>query len=283
MLYGKAMEQDLSYHALVAALDWQIELGAVDAICEQPLNRYDLPDAGPKMDQWLKPPVPLAQVPQEQGQPPVARARNAVPHAPSNDGAIAAAQAAAAAAQDLDALRQAMADFGHCELKKGARQLVFGEGHTSARVMVIGEAPGVEEDRAGRPFVGQAGVLFDRMFAAIGMGRDETDRNRGLYLTTILPWRPPQDSDPVADDLAMMRPFLERQVALVQPDFLVLMGNHACQGLLGRSGITRLRGRWTEVFSRPAMPMFHPDYLLRNTTAKRDAWADLLDLKTRSG
>jgi len=146
-------------------------------------------------------------------------------------------------------------------------------------VMIIGEAPGRDEDRAGRPFVGRAGQLLDRMFAAIGMARDAPDPGRALYITNILPWRPPQNRKPERAEIAMLMPFIERHVALAAPEVIVLMGNTPCAGLLGREGITRLRGQWMRALERPVMPMFHPAYLLRNPAAKREAWADLLALQ----
>ena len=145
--------------------------------------------------------------------------------------------------------------------------------------MLIGEAPGREEDLEGRPFVGRAGQLLDRMLAAIDMSRDAI--LAPVYITNVLPWRPPQNRDPKPEEIAMMRPFLERHVALINPDVVVLMGNVSCQAVLGKRGITRLRGQWTEAFGKPALPMFHPAYLLRTPRAKREAWSDLLALKAR--
>ena len=142
--------------------------------------------------------------------------------------------------------------------------------------MLVGEAPGRDEDREGRPFVGRAGQLLDRMLAAIELSRSEN-----VYITNVLPWRPPQNRDPKPEEIAMMRPFLERHIELARPDVLVVMGNISCQALLGKRGITRLRGQWAEACGKPALPMFHPAYLLRNPAAKRQAWADLLALKAR--
>jgi uracil-DNA glycosylase family 4 len=263
------MGTELDYHQAKAALLWQMELGADEAIADAPLNRYAeaetrpaAADSAPKRDPE----------------------RAAVAPAPPVDSAVdpvADARAMAGAAQDLDALRDAMALFPHCELKRGARNLVFADGNPEARVMVIGEAPGRDEDLKGLPFVGRAGQLLDRMFDAIGMGRTHPDAARALYITNVLPWRPPQNRDPSPEEVAMMMPFLARHVELAGPEILVLMGNHACQALLGRKGITRLRGTWAEALGRPALPMFHPAYLLRNPHAKREAWADLLDLQAR--
>jgi uracil-DNA glycosylase family 4 len=148
---------------------------------------------------------------------------------------------------------------------------------------VIGEAPGRDEDLQGLPFVGRAGQLLDRMFAAIGLARGAPDLEAALYITNILPWRPPENRRPTAEECAMLAPFVARHVELAEPELLVLMGNTPALALLGASGITRLRGQWREVLGRPALPMFHPAYLLRNPAAKREAWADLLALAARLG
>jgi DNA polymerase len=194
---------------------------------------------------------------------------------------VAQAEAAAAAAQTLDELRAAMEAFPHCPLKQGARQLVFADGRPGARAMIVGEAPGREEDERGLPFVGRAGRLLDTMFAPVGLSRTSPDLDRALYITNILPWRPPQNRDPKPDEIAMMTPFMARHVELAAPDLLIAMGNISCQALLGRRGITRLRGTWTGAFGLPCLPMFHPAYLLRNPAAKREAWADVLEVAAR--
>jgi uracil-DNA glycosylase len=166
-------------------------------------------------------------------------------------------------------------------LKKGARSFVFADGTPAARVMIVGEAPGLEEDKQGRPFVGKAGQLLDRMFAAIGMGREHPDSGNALYITNVLPWKPPGNRDPEAAEMAMMRPFVERHVELADPEIIVTMGRFSLNLLTGLSGITRVRGQWTQALGRPCLPMLHPAYLLRNAAAKREAWADLLELKAR--
>jgi uracil-DNA glycosylase family 4 len=166
-------------------------------------------------------------------------------------------------------------------LKKGARNLVFSDGNPSARVLILGEAPGVEEDRLGRPFVGRAGQLLDLMFAAIGLARHSSDAATALYITNVMPWRPPQNRDPEPQEIAMMRPFVERHIALVNPDVVVLVGNTPLQAVLNTKGILKLRGHWTEALGKPVLPMTHPAYLLRNPAAKREAWADLLSLQAK--
>jgi DNA polymerase len=249
-------------HAALALLEWQIELGATETIGDVPVNRFDLEDPAPR---------PRATV-SATAAPPVARAA-ADP--------VTEAEAAAAAAADLPALREALAAFDRCELKRGARNLVFADGTPGARVMILGEAPGRDEDLQGLPFVGRAGQFLDRMLAAIDMDRTSEDPAHAVYITNVLPWRPPQNRDPSPEEIAMMMPFVRRHVELAAPDILVAMGNHACRGLLGRSGITRLRGTWETALGLPVLPMFHPAYLLRTPQAKRDAWADLLSLQAK--
>ena len=250
------------FHHSLALLDWQIELGATEAIEEKPVNRYELPDK------------PAAK--KKAAETSVAPRAAAV--ADKTD-VVEEARKAARGAQDLDQLRAALAGFQHCELKRGARNLVFSDGVAGAKVMIIGEAPGREEDMQGRPFVGRAGQLLDRMLGAIDMGRDH--QSDPVYITNVVPWRPPQNRDPSSEEIAMMRPFVERHIALAKPEVLVIMGNISAQALLGKRGITRLRGQWAEAIGVPALPMFHPAYLLRNTSAKREAWADLLSLQAR--
>ncbi len=261
--------------ALKALLDWQAELGADLPIGDLPVDRYAAPPAKPL-------PVAAPDVRSSAGSAPsvVASAGSASFPAAAED-PVVIATALAAAAPDLPALRAAMEGFDRCDLKHGARTLVFSDGVPGARVMIIGEAPGRDEDLQGRPFVGRAGQLLDRMLAPIGLARHHPDPAHAVYITNLIPWRPPQNRKPTAQEMAMMAPFAHRHLALADPDIVVLMGNTACEGLLGRSGITRLRGQWTELAGRPCLPMLHPAYLLRNPAAKRETWADLLGLRAR--
>ena len=262
------MESYPEFHAARALLEWQVELGATEAICDAPVNRFELPDGQPKAKAAV---VAVTPALPKGPQPAVASAVDGV----------AMAKAAAQPAGDLAALSAALAAFDLCELRLGAKNSVFADGNPAARVMVIGEAPGRDEDIQGKPFVGRAGQLLDRMFAAIGLARDAADPEAAIYITNVLPWRPPQNRDPAPDEIAMMLPFVARHVELAQPDMLVLMGNTSCQALLGHKGITRLRGKWSTALGLPALPMFHPAYLLRNPQAKREAWHDLLMLQAR--
>lgn len=253
----------MGWHAALAALAWQVELGATDLISDETVDAFALPDRAPSAT-----PAP-ARVPQA-----------LAPQAETVD-PVAVARVAASASGTLDALREAVANYDLCELKKGARSTVFADGNPRARVLVLGEAPGAEEDREGRPFVGRAGQLLDRMFAAIGLSRRDPDTEKALYITNVMFWRPPGNRDPLPAEIAMMMPFVERHIALVDPDVVVLMGNTPLFAATGAKGITRARGQWARAFGKPALPMFHPAYLLRNPSAKREAWADLLALQAR--
>jgi DNA polymerase len=247
---------DLDFDTARTLLAWQVEMGADEAILVAPVNRYEEAAPGPASAAAVARPLPPADP-------------------------VAVAEAAAGATRTLEELAQAQAAYDLCELKKGARNFVFSDGNPIARVMIVGEAPGRDEDIEGRPFVGRAGQLLDRMFAAIGLGRTASTPAEAVYISNVMVWRPPGNRDPEPAEIAMMLPFLKRHIALVDPDILVLMGNTPCAALLGTRGILRLRGRWTEALGRPVMPMTHPAYLLRNPAAKREAWADLLEIRAR--
>jgi len=261
----------LDPQAALAALAWQIGMGADEAICDAPVNRFAAP--GPPAVAAAR----AAPVAAEAPAPPVV----APQVADSTPDPVAAAEAAARSAPDLAALAAAMAAFPHCALRQGARNCVFADGRPGARVMIVGEAPGSEEDQRGLPFVGRAGQLLDRMLAAIDMRRDHPDPGRAVYITNVLPWRPPGNRTPTPEECAMMLPFLARHVELAAPDILVLMGNTPTRALLGPGGILRRRGIWVRALDRPALPMVHPAYLLRTPSAKREAWTDLLSLQAR--
>lgn len=264
-----ALQRDL------AALLWQMELGADEAIQDAPVNRFAPPAPAPA------PEVRAAAAPAA-APAPAAFGPGVTAPGPGPADVLAGARARAAAAADLAALRAAMAGFEGCALKRGARNLVFADGNPAARVMVIGEAPGREEDRAGLPFVGRSGQLLDRMLAAIGLARGHPDPARAVYITNVLPWRPPENREPSSDEIAMMTAFLLRHIELAGPDLLLLMGRTSAAALTGSgAGITRLRGSWVEVAGRPALPTYHPAALLRNPLLKRDAWKDLLALAAR--
>lgn len=274
------MDADPPYHGTVldaetalALLEWQIEMGADEPVTDTPQDRFDMAASAAGMDDVPARPEPLAA-------PPLILTPQTDPDA-DLAARVAQAQQLADGAATLEALAHAQEGFDGIDLKKGARNLCFADGNPKGRVLILGEAPGDEEDQQGRPFVGRSGQLLDKMMAAIGMARDAPDANRAFYIVNVLKWRPPGNRDPSADEISVSMPFLLRQIQLADPDIIVLMGNIPCQAALGRRGILRLRGQWTQAFGRPALPMTHPAYLLRNPPAKREAWADLLSLADR--
>lgn len=264
---------DQGFHDALAMLDWQIELGADEAILDTPIDRFGLAEQAPSAPAAQMAPAPRAAQPMAHATLP--------PEAALTIDAVALAQEAAAAAQDLAGLKAAVAGFAHCPLRDTAVQLVFADGLPGARVMIVGEAPGRDEEQQGKPFVGQAGQLLDKMLEAIGLDRAATDPAHAVYIANVVPWRPPQNRKPTPEELAMMAPFMRRHIALAAPDLVVLMGNAACEALLGQTGITRLRGEWVTLDTCPALPMLHPAYLFRRPQDKALAWADLLSLKAR--
>lgn len=270
---GIAADITADWHASLAALAWQLEMGVDELMLDGPLDRFALAEA--EAAARAAAPAPAAPRPTAR-----AAAPEPPPPAPKVD-PVAEAEATASRATSLAALHEALAGFVHCDLKKGARNTVFSDGRADARVMLIGEAPGRDEDLEGRPFVGRAGQLLDRMFAAIGLSRRSPDAQSAFYIANVMPWRPPGNRDPSAEEIAMMLPFLRRHVALADPALIVVIGNTSAKAVLGMAGITRLRGQWAEGFGKPVLPMLHPAYLLRNPSAKREAWADLLALRAK--
>jgi DNA polymerase len=254
---------------LWSALRLQFEWGADEALEETARDRLCV--AAPPGQSLTHPPA--APTP-----PALSVGARVAPAAPALTRAVAAAESATTLAE----LRAALAAFEGCALRDTATHLVFSDGNPAAGLMLIGEAPGAEEDRAGLPFVGPSGQLLDRMLASIGI-----DRTRCL-ITNLIPWRPPGNRNPSDTEVALCLPFLHRHIALARPRHLLLLGGLASKALLGgKTGITRLRGTWREVAIPglaapiPALATYHPAYLLRMPGAKRAAWADLLALRRR--
>lgn len=276
-------DQQLDTQQALALLKLYIEWGADEAIEPTPQSRLGATLLQPAVPAKRAPPSPQPAAPQLSEQPtPSFRPAAAPARAPGpmDQAAVLSAREAARAAPDLAALRAALERFDGVSLRKTATNLVFADGNPAADVMLVGEAPGADEDRLGLPFVGVSGQLLDRMMAAIGLDRTT------FYITNVCFWRPPGNRKPTDLELAAQKPFVERHIELVAPKVLVLVGAAAAQGLLGTTeGITRLRGRWFQYRlgetgqTIPAMPIFHPAYLLRQPAQKRETWRDLLKLK----
>jgi len=268
------------YEAL--GVDAAVADSAVDLTALEPVRRAaGAPQAqpgtgpGPEADRRAAPPARAEA-------PPPARRPPAAPALIDSDAATADARALAAAAGSLGELENAVRAFDGCPLKATATNTVFSDGSRDAELMIVGEAPGAEEDRQGLPFVGPAGQLLDLMLAAIGRDRTST------YIANILFWRPPGNRPPSSNEIAVCLPFVERHIALKHPKVLVLAGNTSAKALLGTSeGITKLRGRWMDL-SVPGLPapvptvaIYHPSYLLRTPAMKRQAWRDLIAISKR--
>jgi uracil-DNA glycosylase family 4 len=267
-----------------AWLDWYRFMGVDEVIGEYPIDRTraaQIP-TGRRGDVAASGhPRPTAPSAGGATLPPVPRAAAQRPVLQSAGSVVASAREIAAACHDLAALEAAVGAFDGCTLRETALNLCFADGSPDAKVMLIGEAPGAEEDRLGRPFVGQSGKLLDKMLATIGLER------RAVYITNVIYWRPPGNRSPTQAEIAACQPFLERQVELLKPTVIVFLGGIAARGLLGvKEGVTKLRGRrfvYTAADGTriPAMVTFHPAFLLRQPGQKRFAWRDLLALRQR--
>ncbi|MYZ49693.1 uracil-DNA glycosylase [Propylenella binzhouense] len=231
-----------------------------------------------------EPPNPVAAAPalqRDAAAAPPEPLRPAVPPptvAIPSEQAVMSAREAAASAATLEELSAILSRFEGCNLRLTATKLVFSDGNPAARLMMVGEAPGLEEDLQGVPFVGRSGQLLDRMLAAIGLDRT------GVYIANVIPWRPPGNRTPTPQETEICKPFVRRQIELVDPDVLVLLGGASAKAILDTSeGITRLRGKWRSYHTGRrtirAMATLHPAYLLRQPLQKRLAWRDLLAIR----
>jgi uracil-DNA glycosylase len=249
-------------------LRWWIRAGVNEALDQSPRDRFAEAAAGDKR------PEPIREASRAAAAETRAPARQSGGGRPP-EAAEVAARTLAESAADLETLRSVMAGFDGCALKRTATQLVFADGVPGSKVMFVGEAPGGDEDRIGRPFVGRAGQLLDRMLGAIGLDRGH------VYIANVVPWRPPGNRTPTLQETQACLPFIRRQIELADPECLVCLGASAVQTLLGvQGGITRARGSWFD-YARDSGPpiralaMFHPAYLLRQPAHKRLAWADM--------
>jgi DNA polymerase len=270
------LSADSGPDALAALLEWYAAMGVDVALDSAPIDRF----AESEARKTAPPPQRLAPRPTAPAGP-AATVQNVAAQLPNAD-AVMAARAAAGSAASLDELKGLLEHFEGCNLRLTAKNLVFGDGVVKAPLMLIGEAPGRDEDIEGRPFVGRSGQLLDRMLAAIDMGRD-----RNAYIANVVYWRPPGNRDPSDLEIAICRPFILRQIELVDPEIIVFLGAQPAKALLGsevmKTGIRKARGHWTEIDTGRkryrALPTYHPAYLLRAPIEKRLAWRDFLDVR----
>ena len=282
------LAQNDDRNELIAMLAWQLDMGIDEALLDHPQV-----DAVPlRLDQLLAVVAPAGDKDVSQTamggtalQPSeaVKMANSALANSgtvPSEDKTNTDSSALAGITSLVD-LQSAMAKLDDCPLKHTASNLCFADGNPGARLMIIGEAPGRDEDRMGVPFVGADGQLLDKMIASIGLDR------ASVYLTNLLPWRPPGNRSPTDEETAMLLPWLFRHVQLAKPEFVLLLGGAAAKLVLGsHDGIMKLRGRWRDVdfgdgVPRPVLASLHPAYLLRSPAQKRLAFEDLLLLAKR--
>jgi len=246
---------------MLAVLDWYRAAGVDTPVGDEPVDRFAASVVKPRQ----APAAAAPAVPQPE----------AVLKADPSD-----TRALAASATTLDELKAIMAAYDGCSLKLRATQLCFADGNPEAEIMLVGEAPGSEEDLQGKPFVGRAGQLLDRMLGAIGLDRTK------VFIVNTVPWRPPGNREPSPEEMALCQPFLARQIELVAPKLLVTLGNVPTKALFSTTtGIVRMRGQWKDLtvgsHAVPALAMLHPAYLLRQPAQKALAWRDLLALKQR--
>lgn len=278
-------------------LAFYAESGADEPLNDQPINRFLEAARKPRETAGPAAAGPMSATKEEENNRPASRARSpedSIAEGPRADpvrtsatarvpdeAQAALARELARAATTLDELRQAMAGFDGCNLKSTAKNLVFADGNPDASVMLVGEAPGRDEDLEGLPFVGRSGRLLDRMLAAIGLDRTSA------YIANVIPWRPPGNRTPTPHETEICRPFIERQIELVKPRILVNLGGPSAKTLLNTTeGILRLRGGWrvhttASGTAIPAMPTLHPAYLLRTPAHKRLAWRDFVEVKMK--
>ena len=268
-----SMDLQLGPLEAIELLHWWIRVGVTDALDDLPHDRFADSVTG-NGDERSAP-----RAPESMRRSSYAGSETAPPArqdaAKPPDAAESSARALAQAATDLEMLRSVMAEFDGCGLKRTATQLVFADGVPGSRVMFVGEAPGEGEDRIGSPFVGRAGQLLDRMLSTIGLDRQK------VYIANVVPWRPPGNRTPTLQETQICLPFIERQIDLADPEYLVCLGASATRTILGvRKGIMRTRGSWF-TYCRPdgreirALAMLHPAFLLRQPAHKRFAWADM--------
>ncbi len=274
--------RDMDAEMAAKLLEWQVEMGADEAILDMPLDRLSPAPAAPSPTQAEQTPPPPADRPPALQSPSAPQPPAEAPMAP----AVAEQARRAAECTTLEGIFAALDAMKEFPLRRTATHTVHTDGHPQARVMLIGEAPGRDEDRQGKPFVGRSGQLLDRMLEAIGLDRKAEDPQRAVLISNVIFWRPPGNRKPTEAEAAHCLPWLVRTIEIVQPEIIVCLGATPAQRLTGRTqGILKLRGNWLEyeLGERriPLLPTLHPAYLLRQPVQKRLAWRDFLSLKLR--
>ena len=248
-------------HQLIANLEWQINMGAEAMVVEKNNNYSDIEKNKINKDENTKLETPYLKEEEINQDTSIEESINNC--------------------LNLEELKSFMLAFNGCDLKKTATQLVFSDGNLKSNLMIIGEAPGAEEDRQGKPFCGASGQLLNKMLASINL-----DRNN-VYITNVIPWRPPGNRTPTENEINLMKPFLIRHIEIVEPKILVAVGGSASKAILDiEGGILRYRGIWKEISLSnslviPCIATLHPAYLLRAPNQKKLAWEDLKSIRSK--
>ena len=261
----------------IQALQWHIDHGADDLWLDEPVDRTAMPDIPKMVAQEKAKPAPIAPI--QDNSAPAADMMGAAE-------AIVEAQKLATACKNLDELKQVIQDFEGLSVKKTATNMVFSDGNPEAKIMLIGEAPGADEDIQGKPFVGMSGQLLDKILACINLSRDSDDIGKSVYISNILNWRPPGNRTPTQAEMDISMAFIKRHIELTNPDMLILCGGVAAKTILQSSEtISKLRGKFHDYPCGeriiPAMATYHPAYLLRTPAQKKAVWADMLMLQDK--
>ncbi len=280
--------------ALKSALQWYLDHGVDEALDDTPINRFNMPEQSKRSSSTTSTQM---QSPQKKYDPNTGFvAQTTANPSPETAAPLGSAEARAkaikmaAAANTLDDLKQAIEDFDGLAVKKTATNMVFADGNKNAPIMLIGEAPGADEDRQGKPFVGVSGQLLDKILKAIDIERVENDPQKSVYISNILNWRPPGNRTPTPAEIEISLPFIEKHIALINPKMLILCGGVSAKALLGRNdSLSRMRKTWhdytprtpelnTGQLSIPAVVTYHPAYLLRTPAQKKATWADMISI-----
>ncbi len=263
------------------ALKWYVDNGVTDVLENEPVDK-------------TQPAEPIAALVTEAKTQKKTTLTPEVPKAPpmgSNE-ARKSAEELAKNVKTLDELREAIASFDGLSVKKTALNMVFCDGNPKAPIMVIGEAPGADEDEQGKPFVGASGQLLDKILAGIGLSRKNEEANKSVYVSNILNWRPPGNRTPTPAEMSIALPFIEKHIQLIAPKILILVGNTPMKSLLdSKEGIMKMRGSWHDYKTVSnigelgseilVLPTFHPAFLLRNPMKKKDVWQDMIALQKK--
>lgn len=279
--------EDLDQNQMIAALQWYADHGVIDALEDAPVDRTILIEPAPTIEMSAQ--TQSSQTPATSQQPITAQAPQTTFLGKSD--AYDEALKVATQADTLEELKAAILNFDGIAIKKTATNMVFADGNPKADIMVIGEAPGADEDRTGTPFMGMSGQLLDRIFACIGIDRTAQEPEKSIYISNILNWRPPGNRAPTTAEIEISLPFIEKHIQLIKPKIIILSGGVAAKALLDSTlSISRLRKKWhdytpvtKEVGAHKAMALttYHPSYLLHTPLQKKAAWADMLSLQAK--